>query len=353
MDIIFINGKFLSQQITGVQRYAREIVKALDRFHFRWAVQMILLVPQKYDESYELSNIEIRPCGVFEGTIWEQLELPYHARGGFLLNLCNCAPVVKSEQTLTIHDAATAAVPDTYSLPFRLWYGFMHRLLGKRLEHIFTDTDFSRQELHKYYQIPLHKLHVVHLGIDHIKRVQNEQEGSVSFHLPAKKFVLAVSSVKRQKNFRLILQAAAKRPELIFVIVGSKENKIFQQETLGTHGRNVIFTGYITDEQLVYLYHQAGCFVFPSLYEGFGMPPLEAMSCGCPVVVARKEPLMEVCGEAAAYCDPHDPDNLLATIDAIFADDVYRKQLTRKGLERADEFTWDRAAGQIMETLQR
>ena len=121
---MYINGRFLTQRITGVQRYARELVRALDEIitnekqdRQNWCI----LIPQTATCDLQLKSIEVKKCGFLHGHLWEQLELPYYARNGYLINLCNCAPIVKKKQLLVIHDTAVVAHPEEYSWKFIMW----------------------------------------------------------------------------------------------------------------------------------------------------------------------------------------------------------------------------------------
>jgi glycosyltransferase involved in cell wall biosynthesis len=113
----------------------------------------------------------------------------------------------------------------------------------------------------------------------------------------------------------------------------------------------VYTAGYVTDPELRALYENAACFVYPSLYEGFGLPPLEAMSCGCPTLVARAASLPEVCGDAALYCDPRDPASIAQQIRCLVDDTSRRADLRARGLARAREFSWDRSAGTLLKLV--
>lgn len=315
---IYINGRFLSQRITGVQRYAREMVTAIDKILAKEDNQneWYLLTPNNIVGNISLSVIKIKKCGSLNGHIWEQLELPWYARDGFLLNFCNCAPLFKRKQLVTIHDAAVAAYPNAYSWNFRTWYKIMFYICGKCAEKIATVSNFSKNELHRYFSIPLDKIIVTYNGIDHMEKIIEDDSIVKELNLYGEKFVLAVSSQNPTKNFSLVLKTAKLMPETKFVIVGGSNKNIFAAEN---HEKmsNVIYTGYISDEKLISLYRHASVFVYPSLYEGFGIPPIEALSQGCPVIVSDCASLPEVCGEMVDYCQSNDEIELADKICII------------------------------------
>src|SRR5260221_65521 len=212
LPTVLINARFLTQATTGVQRYAIELVKTwdamLDSGELDMAnVRFALVAPQGRLVDLQLKHIPVRQLGRFDGQLWEQFELPYHARGHFLINLCNSAPLFKRQQTVTIHDASVFGFPAAYGFRFRVWYKFLHKMLGKRLPLILTDSHFSSSELVKFCGIAEDKIHVVHLGCDHIHAVAMDA-GIISRNgLNKVQFVLAVSSMSPHTNFQAIANA--------------------------------------------------------------------------------------------------------------------------------------------------
>lgn len=344
---IFINGRFLTQRITGVQRYALEMTRALDqlidtekalkKYHF------IVLTPKNVIQRVAFKNIDIIQKGSFSGHLWEQIELPYYARNSYLLNFCNCAPILKQNQTVTIHDAAVSACPAGFSWKFRTWYKIMFSILGRRLDTIFTVSEFSRDELNKYFGIPRDKIYITYNGVEHLARVKPDEH--ILQKLP-KKYVLAVASQNPNKNFQLIRKTALLLPDIDFVIVGGFYTHV-SSKVQSEEMKNVHYTGYVSDEELVALYQHADVFVYPSLYEGFGIPPLEAMYFGCPVIVSNRASLPEACGEAAVYCDPYDMNDLKRDIEEFVNNLAKRAEYVRLGTQRIKLFQWSREARKI------
>lgn len=344
---IYINGRFLTQRITGVQRYALEMTKALDSLisddKSLQKQEYILIAPNDVLYNIELKNMSFIQRGVLKGHLWEQLELPIYSRDGFLMNFCNCAPLLKRNQTVTIHDAAVSAVPQAFSLAFRTWYKLMFMWLGRRLKQIFTVSEFSKKELHKYYGIPLNKIHVTYNGIDHIKNLEVD-EGIIDREgLKDKKYILAVSSMNPSKNFPLILDVARIMPEVEFIIAGGSNAKVFKSAGLDVP-QNARLIGYVSDEELMALYRHASVFVYPSLYEGFGIPPLEAMVCGCPVIVSDIEVFHEVYGDSVEFCNPCRVESWMLRIKHILSFENYFKYKT----ELLCKYKWNIAAKKII-----
>lgn len=344
---IYINGRFLTQRITGVQRYALEMTKALDSLisddKSLQKQEYILIAPNDVLYNIELKNMSFIQRGVLKGHLWEQLELPVYSRDGFLMNFCNCAPLLKRNQTVTIHDAAVSAVPQAFSLAFRTWYKLMFMWLGRSLKHIFTVSEFSKKELHKYYGIPLNKIHVTYNGIDHIKNLEVD-EGIIDREgLKDKKYILAVSSMNPSKNFPLILDVAKIMPEVEFIIAGGSNSKVFKSAGLDVP-HNARFIGYVSDEELMALYRRASVFVYPSLYEGFGIPPLEAMMCGCSAVVSDIEVFHEIYGDSVEYCDCCSVNSWVNLLDAIV-----KEHIALKRNECCHKYTWSMVACMVCE----
>ena len=347
--IIYINGRFLTQSITGVQRYAREMTLALDQLFHKdgFETPVVLIAPSHTVSDLKLKYISFTTCGYLSGHLWEQIELPLYTKNGFLINFCNCAPLLKREQIVAIHDASVAAFPQSFSFFFRMWYNFMYSVLGKKLNRIMTVSHFSAEEISRHYNIPKKNFVVTYNGSDHLKEITADASVLGKIAAMKEQYVLAVGSKNPSKNFSLILAAAEQLSDIHFVIAGGGNNRIFQ----GVEKKelpNIKYLGYVTDRELVALYRNAKIFVYPSLYEGFGIPPLEAMVQGCPVIVSDKASLPEVCGDAALYCSTTDSDLLVRQIGELWNNESRRDFLKAKGIDRASLFTWRTEAQKIV-----
>jgi glycosyltransferase involved in cell wall biosynthesis len=199
----------------------------------------------------------------------------------------------------------------------------------------------------KYFGIPASKIEVIPESGEHILRAQPDYNLHEKFGLEQDGYFLAASSLAPNKNFAGVLKAVARLPKMPFkfVIVGARNTKIFSASGLDVTG--AIEAGYVTDAQLRALYERAACFVYPSMYEGFGLPPLEAMSCGCPVLAARASSLPETCGDAAAYCDPYDVEDIARQLAAILGSAQRRSEMRAAGLPHARGWTWEKSARRL------
>jgi glycosyltransferase involved in cell wall biosynthesis len=352
---IVINGRFLSQRMTGVQRYAFELLRELDQILANTPSKfgrVEVLVPRNIRSLPKYSSLSIREVGRFTGHTWEQLELPLYCRNKLLFTPCGGAPILHGCNVITVPDAAVFATPKAYSLVYRTWYRMLLSWFGTRARRIITVSDFSKSELNGLCNIPSSKIAVSRLGSNHILAVQSDHTILEKHGLRNTPYALAVSSHNPNKNFRGIVQAMPllRDSQICLAIAGDVNSEVFGKTT--AIPTSVIQLGRVTDSELRALYEGAGCFVFPSFYEGFGLPPLEAMACSCPVIVSNIEPLRETCGNAALYCDPVDPQSIADCIALVFESDEARSNLKTRGRIHAREFSWARAAAETWSLLE-
>jgi glycosyltransferase involved in cell wall biosynthesis len=347
---IYINGKFFGQRITGTQRYARELLNQFDRILSTGDHQKIafeILVPKSACSVPSYKNLRVKTVGVMNGTKWEQLELPQYCRGDVLFTLSGTAPLLHSRNVVTIHDAAAIAAPVGYSLPYRIWHANVCRRMGRKAEHIFTNSHFSKSEIVKWYGATSEKISVTYLGSDHFSCLQTDALALKRFAI-SEGYVLAVSSHNPNKNFHRVVEATRLLSGTQLVIAGAHDNRVYREEGKLPDGVRVL--GYVSDPALKALYENASCFVFASLYEGFGLPPLEAMSCGCPVVVSHAAALPEIFRGAAFFCDPYDSKDIAAAVQRAAAS---RAEASDSLKTFAQKFTWEKCARETLAVLQR
>ncbi|EFM11927.1 glycosyl transferase group 1 [Paenibacillus curdlanolyticus YK9] len=361
-ETIIINGRFLEQRITGVQRVAYEFVKSLDELIKEdlsfTKYNFILYCPKGSSDKIQLNNIPVMETGLFNGHLWEQISLPLISFGKTIINLCGPAPILKKKQMVTIHDAAIYANSDNFSASFKLWYKTMFFFFKIRSLKIITVSNFSKSELVKYCSFDKEKVKAVHLGVDHFSVPTNEvSEDTIlsKFQIEKGQFVLAVSSMAPNKNFKSVVQAMEKLKMTDYkcVIVGGNFSKVFTSSSEDNYQKNqeINYLGYVTDEELGVLYKNAACFIYPSFYEGFGLPPIEAMSCGCPVIVSNAASLPEVCGAGVVYCNPHDYMDIAQKIEELLKDRELRTSLSASGVRHANTYRWKSFASGVCSEL--
>ena len=357
MNEIIINGRYLIQPLTGVQRYAHEVVKAFDDLLKQNEIdrdryKFILAVPPDLQRFPDYEFIQISRVGKFKNNLWEQISLPFFSRGKILFNPCNSGPVLGGkQQIITIHDASVFAIPEAYKPLFRFKHKIITFFMGKKAAKIITDSEFSKSELVKYGKIGESRIQVIPLGSEHISSLDLDKNLQSIIDIDAP-YILFVGSQAKHKNEIALIQAMEilNQNKIKLVIAGGAYSKVFSGGQNGTKPW-LIRLGYVSDGDLKVLYENALCFVYASFYEGFGLPPLEAMSCGCPVLASRAASLPEVCGEAALYFDPMNPEELAEKIRCLIDNPVERNKMIHKGYEQAKNFAWAKTAKMLWKEM--
>jgi glycosyltransferase involved in cell wall biosynthesis len=344
MPKIAINGRFLTQKTVGVQRFASEVAKAMDRLlddpayaALRGSVE---IVAPRTARPFDLAHIPVRRCGFLEGYAWEQIELPFFANRSLLLNLCLLGPVVARHQIIVAHDASVRAIPDNFSWKFRAAYDFLvPRLL--RSDRVVTVSDFSRHEIGKYYGLDIGRIPVCYEGADHITATPADRSILARLDIGTRPYLLGVGIHSRNKNYEAVLAAfnQADLGDTLLVVTGSRDARL-RSYSVTTGDPKVLMAGYVSDAELRALYENALALVYPSRYEGFGLPPVEAMQCGCPLIISDQPALVEMAGDAALRCGMDDVAELARLMHAVYSDAGLRARLKQAGLERARRFTW-------------
>ncbi len=344
-----LNGRFLTRPPTGVDRVATELMRAFllreEAQSFRCRVPKpglsagLETLPKRLAQRVEISQNALR------GQLWEQFSLPFETAGDRLVSLCNLGPIALREQAVMFHDAQAFTRPESYAPAFRKWYHTVQPRLARRVRLLLTVSAFSARELEALEVVPKGKARVVHNGADHILRHASDPDILSKFGLQTQGFFLAIGSLAPHKNLQMLVKAARQRnvgaPPL--VIVGSGNARVFGAEGL-SDGGGVRLIGRVSDAQLRGLYENALALLFPSRTEGFGLPPMEAMMCGCPVVAAPRGALPEICRQAACYVDPDDPEAWRVAMEKIAGCALERCERAEAGRAQSAAFTWKAAA---------
>lgn len=342
----YVNGRFLAQPLSGVQRFATEITAALGRVWPPDALpRPLLLVPATVEAASAPPSLQRRQVPHRQGVAWEQLDLPHYVSGGVLVSLGNAAPLRARRQVVVIHDTGVFSAPGAYSWQFRAWYAFMHRRLVRGGARIATVSEFSKGEIIRHLGTPRRGIGVLGEGADHMGRIVPDGAILARHGLAAGCFVLAVGNLSAHKNLAALnetAQALARRGQRL-VIAGGLDAAVFNARRQALP-HPACYVGRVSDEELRALYGAAACFVFPSLYEGFGLPAVEAMACGCPVVASGIPALRETCGGAALFCDPLDGQAIAREVCRVLDEPALRARLATAASARAGGITWDNAA---------
>ena len=342
--MIVINARFLTQAVTGVQRYAEQISLALKRLRD----DVVFVTPHDIHSHAIAEALQARCIGRLRGHLWEQIDLPRYLRqqgNPLLVSLCSTGPVFYANQIATHHDITYVRFPATYSWQFRTAYRLMTPLLLARVRTLLTPSEFSKGEISRFYKIdPDRILTIPNAVIEHFRPDPQAQV--------ERPYLLAVSSPSVHKNFARMIQAFLSlrgQPDLQLHIVGSTHGLFAEPDLqrLASRDPRIRFLGRLDDQELLTQYQGATAFVFPSLYEGFGIPPLEAQACGCPVLAARAASIPEVLRDSALYFDPLDIGQMAAAMQRILHDPALRQSLRRQGLANVERFSWQRSAQRL------
>ena len=344
-----VNARFLTQPITGVQRFALEISRELQLLCHK--DELKFFAPHNVLLESEAQELGVEIIGSHTGHLWEQFDLPRHLKkigSPLLLNFCNTAPVLYSNKISTLHDITYIRYPKSYSKAFRYFYRFLIPLVLKSSKLLFTVSDFSKAEISNYYRIPNQKITVVYNAVGCNFHPQSNE------NLNKENYLLAVSSVKECKNFEMIVKAfegvSKQMDNLKLFIVGDLKSGSFSSMDLNalTGNSRVNLLGRVSDSELVDLYSNAVAFLFPSLYEGFGIPVLESQSCGCPVIASNVASIPEFLVESADLVNPHNIDDWIHAICNIVTDTDHRNQLKELGFRNVERFSWKQSANKVL-----
>lgn len=304
MKKIIVNGRFLIHRITGVERYARELLAELDQIIEPGQVEMA--VPPETEDIPSYRNIKVVRTGKLHNRMWEHICFPAYVkrRKGISLNLCNVGPL-SDPGIVCIHDVKIKARPEDFSRKFLLWYNLLFSNESKRAMRIITDSEFSKKEIRRYYDVHPKRMVVIPGAWQHYQRVGYDEQALEHYSLKKGDYYFSVCSLEPNKNIRWIADAARQNPDRIFAVAGSINKTVFSQGLGFECPDNLKLLGYVSDEEAKTLMRDCRAFLFPTYYEGFGIPPLEAISAGARhVVVSDTEIMHELFGDHVSYINP-------------------------------------------------
>lgn len=342
--MIYINGRCLTQKITGVQRFGIEVIKELDRIVEKGEVEVVS--PPGIINELELENINIVEVGKKSNNYWTQITFPRYVRKhkGVALTMAGLCPVIRPDYFVA-HDVTFLRQPDSFSRNFRIVYKIAYKLSLSRCKKVFTVSRFSEDEICETIGVQHSQFVVVGSSSSHLVQDKFEEVDLGKWELSDKGYYLSVSSRNRHKNQQYILDLAEKHPDKLFVIVGSSGIKAFNSLEF-KEKKNVIFTGYVTNDELYTLYKKAKGFIFPSLYEGFGLPPLEAITMGVErVAVSDIRVFREVYPRNVYYFNPND-------VDSFDFDEFEKTFFTQQDRNLyLEEHNWKKITSTILEVI--
>lgn len=338
-----INGKFLTRRITGVQRYAYEICLQLDKLCKKNEIG--ILIPKRCDNTPKYNNIKIIRYGSLPGNTWEQICLPFYLIKNKCIgiNLCNVAPLIKPDIVCS-HDMNFKVNSHYFTFLNVLWANIQHINFKFRARKIITVSNFSKKEIKRIYGINDERLIVIPNAWQHFERIIPDYKFvDEKRNIYPYQYYFTLASLAPHKNFKWIIENARKYPENIYVIAGNVNQKLYNQKFDLAGIKNIIYVGYVSDEEAKGLMMKSKAFVFPSLYEGFGIPILEAMCCGTNVIASDIEVFKEICDEEVIYINPFD-----YTINI--------EQLLQNGHKKSynkilGKYSWEKSAHILLEFL--
>lgn len=335
MNRFVINGVFYAQTATGVHRFARELILELDKII---QPNKIKIITPKYSKNLpKLKNIEIIKVGNRRPILWEQTDfVKYLFRNKVKsISLCNTLPLA-NPGIICIHDAAYKAHPEYFTSLHgklsRIWHMIHFRIAAIRNEPILTVSYFSKYQIIDEYKVDPKRIHVIGNGWQHMKRIDYDKKILKDKGLNKNEYFFTLGNVSKNKNTKWVYEVAKRHPEYKFVVSGRKaevSNEKYEELS------NILNLGYITDSEIKTLMKNCKAFIFPSIHEGFGIPPMEALSQEAKIIIANTTCLPEIYKDSAFYIDPYDFD--------VNLNELLSKKVS-SGEKVLEEYSWSKSA---------
>jgi len=344
-------------------------VYQLNYFAFRNKKKKRRMMEPYVKKGYQLKVCGFFPLGIYR-RLWNRIPLPYSwfmGRDTDLTQFFNYVipPGVKGKAAVYIYDMVYRACPETMEDTTRAYMESNVENSCKRADIIVTISEFSKNEIIKYLGVSPERIYVVPCGVDlsvYNPAINDDQVIVVKNRLGIKEpYYLYLGTLEPRKNVSLIIEAyrtmrARRLDEMPKLIIAGKKGWGYQElfEMVQAYGltEHIIFTGYIGEEEKAPLLKGAVGFLFPSLYEGFGIPPLEAMACGTPVIVSNRASLPEVVGNIGLLVEPQDSELMAQYMELLLDDLEYRRRLSAESRKWAEQFTWEASVAKLGKVYQ-
>jgi glycosyltransferase involved in cell wall biosynthesis len=349
MSTILINGDFFCRRLTGIERYAYEITLRLDKISKQ--DEIAIIVPNNVMDIPVFSNLKvIRHKKNIKSHLWWQMVtlqwfLITHRQYTILEFGNTCLPFAPG--IVFLHDIYCEFFPEDFTSKrdkiIRLYNKWQYRLISKKAKKIITVSNFTRNQIAENFNVNPEKISVVYSSWFHFKTIQADYSVFDNFPALSKPFYFSLGSLSKRKNIKWIIEYARKNPASIFAISGVSLPTLKADGLDNSAPQNIILLGYLEDSKVKPLMTQCKAFILPSYYEGFGLTPLEALSCGAQIIIANAASLPEIYGNTAHYIDPYNTD-------------VDLEQLLQEPVEKPDDilqkYSYDKAAEQVYTLIQ-
>ena len=338
-----INGKiFTKKYISGVQRYTLEILRELDKLIEKDEIEICTPVSAKNIPDYK--NFKIVKYSKLKEIPWEQIAFPHYLKkqNAIPINLGNVSPWL-NPGIVCIHDVNCIKNPKNFQRRMVIWYKFLFKRAINKGIKIITVSEFSKKEMLQCYNVDSNKIQVINNSWEHFNRVKADDRILNKFKiLKEKPFFFSIGTITKHKNLKWVLKVAKNNPQYIFAISGYVNIKKFKEKLDLETPDNVIYLGYLKDEEVKAIYREAQALLFPSLYEGFGLPPIEALSVGTKVVVADIESMHEIFEDTVIYINPFDYE-------------INLEKLLQKKVDMPDKilnkYSWKKSAQELLNLI--
>ncbi len=360
---IGINGRFLIAKRTGVQRAAYNLIRTLIEVDRDNEYVIFTGHEQVGAQDWNYSNVtvvgdDLRPSESFRNHFWEQIRLPKLSKKyniDILHSPANIAPLFYSGKSIiNIHDLCFVVNPQWYSFAFRTVYNLIIPQLAKRATKVITNSNNSKNDILQHFNLPAERVSLVYWAVDDtfsLPLINNEAVATIG----ERDYILYVGSLEPRKNINILIEAyeqlRRQNPTIKtkLVLIGG-ESPLFAAVQLNVreYRDDIIFKGFVTDSELSAYYRGARLMAYPSLYEGFGLPPLEAMASGVPVVTSSSSSIPEVVGSAAVLVNPRDCKQLTDALHRVLTDEHLCKEMIAEGFTQVAKFNWYRVVRGVL-----
>ena len=344
---ILINGYFLCRKITGIERYAIEITSRLDKLSIPG--EIFIIVPGNYNIIPDYKNITIiKYKKKIPHILWQMIYVQtflFFNPGYIVMDFGNtCLPFFPG--IIFLHDIYCKLFPQDFTgfkdKIVRIYNCWQYSLIARKAKQIFTVSDYIKNQIINIYKTNPDKISVIYSSCDHFKKINADNSIFNDFSVLNKPFYFSLGSLSKRKNIRWIINYAKKNPDKLFAISGTSLPTVKTVELNNKIPKNIILLGYLDDAKVKALMNKCRAFLLPSYYEGFGLTPLEALSCGAAIVISKAASLPEIYGNTAYYIDPYNTD-----IDL----DKLLKQTVDKPDKILNKYSYDISAEKIYKII--